>query len=266
LACLGATLINPLGWHIYEGVLGTIGHFVQQYITEWRPYYRAMSIPQSIPTCAYVLGFVVLELRGKGSIPVETRILSWCFLALGIYQLRNLTIFFLFSPAPVALHLSKERWSALRLPIRESLLGAAGVSVFCTLPFLYAHMVAVAPDFPPIYPEAEIAYLAEHVPNARLLNHWNYGGILIFRERGSIPVFVDGRAATAYPDTLLRDYFPLTTWQVDESAWRRVIERYNIDTVLWPKVHEELATFLVDKEKWLQIYSGSIANVYVRPR
>ena len=33
--CLVAILINPLGWHIYDGVMATLGHFVQANITEW---------------------------------------------------------------------------------------------------------------------------------------------------------------------------------------------------------------------------------------
>ena len=57
--------------------------------------------------------------------------------------------------------------------------------------------------------EQDARYLQTHFPHARLLNHWNVGGILIFFTRGSVPVFVDGRAATAYPDDLLRDYFKL---------------------------------------------------------
>jgi hypothetical protein len=42
VVCAAATLINPLGWHVYAGVLSTLGHFVQQYITEWQPYYTMM--------------------------------------------------------------------------------------------------------------------------------------------------------------------------------------------------------------------------------
>src|ERR1700757_2773650 len=34
VACLVATLINPLGAHIYDGVAGTLGKFVQDHITE----------------------------------------------------------------------------------------------------------------------------------------------------------------------------------------------------------------------------------------
>jgi hypothetical protein len=99
-----------------------------------------------------------------------------------------------------------------------------------------------------------------------VLNHWNYGGYVIFRARGELPVFVDGRAATVYPDSVLRDYFELITRDVNEDAWKTVLEKYHVDAVLWPKAHTPLAAFLVGKLGWTEAYSGKFANVYVRPR
>jgi hypothetical protein len=45
-----------------------------------------------------------------------------------------------------------------------------------------------------------------------------------------------------------------------------VLEKYDVDAVIWPKVHEQLAAFLVDKEGWTQVHSGSVANLYVKTR
>ena len=61
--CLAATLVTPLGWHIYEGVRATLGSFVQAQITEWWPYWRNIVIPGSLPGIAYILIFAALELR-----------------------------------------------------------------------------------------------------------------------------------------------------------------------------------------------------------
>jgi hypothetical protein len=270
VACAAATLVNPLGWHVYAGVLRTLGHFVQQYITEWQPYYTMMRLPQCIPTCLYVLIFIVLELTGRGNVPinvpVEARILSWCFLLLGIWQQRYLSIFFLFSTLPMALHLSGLRWAFVRQTTNGPLLAVAGLFVFCLLPVLYWRAVPETPGLPPIYPDTELAYLERNFPHARLLNHWNYGGFLIFAGRGNPRLFVDGRAATAYPDDLLRDYFGLVSWEVDEAAWKRVLAKYGIDAVLWPKAHAQLASFLVGKENWTQVYSGNVASLYVKAR
>jgi len=118
---------------------------------------------------------------------------------------------------------------------------------------------------PQMLSEQDAHYLQTHLSHARLLNHWNVGGLLIFRTRGAVPVFVDGRAATAYPDALLRDYFKLVEWEIDETAWDTVLEKYRIDAVLWVKAHEQLRRFLVDKRGWKEEYAGLYESIYVRP-
>jgi hypothetical protein len=264
LACLAATFVNPLGWQVYEGVFGTIGHFVQRYITEWQPYFGIMMAPQSVLPEAYIVAFCTLEIFNRRCAPIEARILSWCFLLLGFWQLRYLSIFFLFSTVPIALHLGSVFPMLNKETAIRHHMAITGLLILCLLPFLYWRVVPAHPGFPPIYPDAELAYVQKHVPQARLLNHWNYGGFIIFRTRGEIPIFVDGRAATAYPDSLLHDYFQLITWDVDATAWEAVLEKYHIDTVLWPKVHTALTEFLVGKRGWTLAYSGEIANVYIK--
>jgi hypothetical protein len=76
---------------------------------------------------------------------------------------------------------------------------------------------------------------------------------------------VDGRAATAYPDALLRDYFKLVEWEIDEKVWDTVLEKYKIDAVLWVKAHGQLRRFLVDKRGWKEQYAGSYESIYVKP-
>ena len=78
-------------------------------------------------------------------------------------------------------------------------------------------------------------------------------------------MFVDGRAATAYPDDLLRDYFKLPEPEIDEAAWDAVLEKYQIDTVLWVKAHEGLRRFLVGKRGWKEEYAGLFESIYVKP-
>jgi hypothetical protein len=262
--CFIATLINPLGWRIYVGLATVLGHFSQQYITEWWPYYRNIAIPGSIPGMVYILAFIALELRYRESGPAEARLLSWLFLFLGLYQFRYLAFFFLFSTVPFALHL--DRLLAERsdnFAVEKSLL-VAGIIAACVLPLLYLRLDP-ALGLPQMLSEQDVRYLETHFPHARLLNHWNFGGLLIFYDRGAIPVFVDGRASTAYPDALLHDYFKLGQLAVDETAWDRVLKKYRIDTVLWVRAHEQLRQFLVGKRGWKEAYTGTYASIYVKP-
>jgi len=266
IGCFLAIFINPLGWHIYDGVTATLGHFVQANITEWQSYYQNMSMPESIPGILYVLIFAGLELfyRNSRPIPLEPRLLSWLFLGLGIYQFRYMSFFFIFSTIPLALHIDRllPKWLN-HSEIQKSLL-AAGIIGACALPLTFLH-IKPALALPEMISEQDGEYLQTHFSHARLLNHWNVGGLLIFRTQGTVPVFVDGRGATAYPDALLRDYFKLVDWEIDETAWDAVLEKYRIDTVLWVKAHRQLRRFLVDKRGWKEQYAGSYESIYVRP-
>jgi hypothetical protein len=264
--CLAATLVNPLGWNIYDGVTATLGHFVQANIGEWQPYSHNMEMPGSIPGILYMLTFVALELRDGRSVPIslESRLLSWLFLVLGLYQFRYISFFFIFSTAPLALHIDRllpERLA--RLDVRGPLL-AAGIIGVCALPMIFLR-VGPALGLSQMLSDDDARYLQNHLSRARLLNHWNVGGLLIFRTHGTVPVFVDGRAATAYPDDLLRDYFKLVRTEIDEAAWDMVLEKYRIDAVLWVRAHEELRRFLVDRRGWKEEYTGSYETVYVKP-
>ena len=266
IGCFIATFINPLGWHIYEGVATTLGHFVQAYITEWWSYFSSIAMPGSVPGIIYILTFVGLELRDRSSssIPLESRLLSWLFLFLGIYQFRYMSFFFMFSTLPMALHIDRLLPKQLNnFEVQKSML-AAGIMGVCALPLTFMQ-IEPALGLPQMLSEQDALYLETHFAHARLLNHWNVGGILIFRTRGAVPVFVDGRAATAYPDALLRDYFKLVDWEIDEAAWDTVLAKYQIDTVLWVRAHEPLRRFLVDKRGWKEQYAGSYESIYVKP-
>lgn len=265
--CSVAIFVNPLGWHIYDGVMATLGHFVQGSITEWESFASNATMPGSIPGIVYLSLFVALELLHRDSrpIPIEARLLAWLFLFLGLYQYRYMSFFFLFSAVPLALHLDRLLPEKLNRPeVRKPLL-AAGIIAVCAMPLTFMHVRPALVLSDELLSEQDARYLQANSSHARILNHWNVGGPLIFRTHGTVPIFIDGRAATAYPDSLLRDYLSLPKWNIDEAAWDRVIEKYKIDAVFWPSVHDVLKHFLVDKRGWKEQYVGVHETLYVKP-
>lgn len=267
IGCFAAIFVNPLGWHVYDGVTATLGHFVQADIGEWRTYWANMVIPGSIPGIVYALAFVVLELRQRNTvrIPLEARLLAWLFLALGLYQFRYAAFFFIFSSVPMALHIDRLLPKRLASPeVRRAML-AAGIVGVLLLPLTFLH-VRPALALPDMLSDEDARYLQAHESHAHVLNHWNLGGLLIFRTHGTVPLFVDGRAATAYPDELLRDYLKLVRWEIDAATWDKVISKYNIDAVLWVRGHEQLRQFLVTDRGWKEDYTGEYVSLYTRPQ
>src|SRR5271154_3373745 len=150
VGCFIATFINPLGWHIYEGLATVLGHFSQEYITEWWPYFRNITVPGSIPGIIYIFIFIALELRYRGFCPIEARLLSWLFLFLGLYQFRYMSFFFLFSTVPLALHLDRLLSGGVDNIKAQSALLISGIIVACALPLIGTQ---ITPALPPMFSE-----------------------------------------------------------------------------------------------------------------
>lgn len=262
MGCLAATLVNPLGWHIYQGVADTLGNPAAGQIGEWMPIYHNIHFPGSLPSLFYILFFAFVELRYRTPCRAETRILSWLFLLAGLYQFRYLAFFFLFSTVPMAL------WLDRMLPARRDtgrLFLVAGLIMSCAVPLAYWQ---TAPYFslPQLVSQADARFLKTHFAHTRLLNHWNFGGLIIFYDRGAVPLFVDGRAATAYPQSLLNDWFKLGREEVNPADWDMVLQKYRIQTIIWVKTHDAFRRYLVGTRGWKEAYTGQFVSIYARPR
>ena len=260
--CLAATLVNPLGWNVYQGVAGTLGNPVQAHIGEWKSYYYNFIWPGSVPGLLYIAFFVFVEWRYRSPCPLEVRVLSWLFLFAGFYQFRYLAFFFLSSTMPLALNL--DRFLIVKSDVNKAL-AVAGMVLTCALPIAYFQVLPTL-GMPQMLSEGDAKYLRAHFPHARMLNNWNFGGLLIFYDRGSVPLFVDGRAATAYPQNLLQDYDKVGRTEVNGVDWDMVLQKYRIDTVVWLKSHNALRQFLVGARGWKEAYTGQYVSIYVRPR
>jgi hypothetical protein len=175
-----------------------------------------------------------------------------------------MAFFFLFSAVPMALHFDRILPELSASHLLRKALAVTGLIAACALPLVF-FQVSPSLGLTKMISAEDVRYLQSNYPHARLLNHWNYGGNLIFYGRGAVPLFVDGRAATAYPDSLLRDYFKLPETEIDQANWDAVLAKYKVDAVLWMNTHDQLRQFLVGKRGWKEAYRGAFASLYVRP-
>jgi hypothetical protein len=169
----------------------------------------------------------------------------------------------MFATIPMALHLGRMLPDRLHDLRRFPALTMAGAAALCVVPlsFLLARPALGLSD---LLSADEARTIGARYAHTRMLNHWNVGGLLIFHTEGKLPVFIDGRAATAYPDDLLRDYMRLPLRTIDQEAWSEVLDKYRIDAVLWVKAHEDVRRFLVGKKGWKEDYSTRYHTVYLR--
>jgi hypothetical protein len=106
-----------------------------------------------------------------------------------------------------------------------------------------------------IQPVIATAWLVKH-PGGKLLNHYNFGGWLIWNR---VPVFVDGRP-DMYGDTFIDQYVQLTAAR---GNWSAELDRLGIDRVLLP-AENQLAKKLAKDPRWVRGLADPVAVLFLR--
>ncbi|MCI0399275.1 MAG: hypothetical protein L0332_09985 [Chloroflexi bacterium] len=270
LASLLAALLNPHGYKLLLFPLGTLGsQAIQGNILEWRsPDFHQ----------PYFWFFGLLMAAGVASWLFSRQRPGWTeallFLgtaAAGLLSARHIPLFAVAAPPIISRHLLSALdgtalyplLSGQQPPARPPRLAAAVNWLLVALVLLVTGVwvagrlannnLAVAARFP----VAAVDYLeSSGLVSARLYNHYDWGGYLIWR---GVPVFVDGRTELYGNEFFLRY---LQTFELREN-WRDPLEEYSVEVILVPR-SLALATLLQAGDGWREVYADDLAKVFVR--
>ncbi len=262
-----AVLVNPYGLHIIDGMRGTLGHVFQSHVSEWQPMYKpSINLLFLAPSLIYSVIFLAALAQKrlwKNSSPflIALAVISVLLLVKGILALRYFSLFLLVSLPITARGVSswlpekteqEPRWP---YPLPTLL-----VIALVTLGILRVQNPAPIGMSDIRNPKPEIDFILQHYPNARILNHWNFGSFLIFETRGKLQPFIDGRMGTAYPDEVFVDFKALYA----THEWDDIIQKYHIDLVLWPHMDSEMLAWFDRHPRWKPVFTGNLAVVLVK--
>jgi hypothetical protein len=178
--------------------------------------------------------------------------------------------------APILAELAGQ-WLLARHPPRQFVNGRPAVSsdgtnavrgfndfvIAAMVVFAAARMDSVVRRQPALeaeaFPEAAVAFIAQHHPAAPVFNSYNWGGYLIWKLYPQYRVFIDGRA-DVYGDPLMRDFAHAYYLTQD---WQDSLEKWQIQTVIVPP-DAPLAVALGLKEGWRPIYQDRQAVILER--
>jgi len=266
VVCIAVVPLNPNGVRMYTYPWQTLSSSaMQQYIQEWASpnFHQALYLP--------FLLMVLALLAALAYSPKRLRPLDFLLLAVTLYaalrSVRHIPIFVLVA-APILsrlIHAILQQWpeknkqdthSQVKPAFNAALMLGIALFAFWRINFIVrSQPAAEARNFP----AAAVSFLAANHPPAPLLNHYNWGGYLIWKLYPQYRVFVDGRADLYGDDFLNRladIYYIRHNWQ-DEFAATRVCS-----VILPPDA--PLVSALRESPDWKVIYSDKQAAILTR--
>jgi hypothetical protein len=261
--CALVIFINPLGVDIITAVLRGLTGVGNATITEWMPFELGLNL-----ATAYLILLLFCTIIGRAKIPKFCLLVALIFIVLGLMQKRNF-VFLLFSTLPLLLmnlqvlmvgkFASFEQDMASRKVTILSALFAAIVFAYVATPFAvqkrYPDGVLLPAEF---YPVSEIEYLRGRIADGEsemIFNHWNLGGYLIFSLRDKVKVFIDGRADTVYPPSVIK---------MQGGHLAMLEANKDIKFAIMPSYQPLSQAYFENSGEWKAVFVGKVAKVYER--
>ncbi|MDB2414433.1 hypothetical protein N9W34_01525 [Rickettsiales bacterium] len=264
LLCALATIINPYGIYIYEATYRTLQGTIEPYINEWSPF----TFSSNLGVTLFVSVFLLVSGLNRKDIPLAEKIIAYSWLFVSLYSKRHFPTAMLLSAPYLAICL-KDMGKPRPLPDLSDKILRLKIFTFASICLI---LMSTAPirqyiagksrvTNPDTIEVATINYMQANLFDKRILNDYDYGGIIIYYSDGNLPVFIDGRASTAYPKEVIEETINIFT--LDED-WLKIIEKYNIQAAVFSNM-SPITKFYESgqlKNNWKRVYKGKNASVF----
>jgi hypothetical protein len=241
-----ATLLNPYVLGIYREVWSSISDKdLQNRVMEWNLFFKSFNLaPMFLMIISGIFVYMYRSRLGLGIV-----LMFLLFLYETISSIRQVPLFSLFV-LPIGAtgillffnKISSDKESVRRFnKLFKYFLG------FTLFIFVVEAVISIKAscslsenDF---YPKSAITYLKNNVPNGNLFSEYGWGGYVIWKFPEK-KVFIDGRMPSwkidKYPvnetGDAMQEYVKVISGDI---PYGDIFNRYNIDTILWPRKKEE---------------------------
>ena len=263
LGCVAVVPLNPIGqrmfWYPWQ-TLRSSG--IQNYIAEW-------SSPNFHEVWYLPLLLLVLSLFAACSAsPVRLRARPLLLLAstmgAALVSVRHIPLFALVAVPLLSRLLSPAKAPAGPRPLSSAKLVFSGLVLVGLAVFTVTRIKTVAASQAQAeaehFPDAAVQFLALHRLPGPILNHYNWGGYIIWKLYPDYRVYLDGRT-DLYGDAFMKQF--AATYYVTEPDWDKPLKIWDIRTVLVPP-ESPLVAALNGRPGWRQVYADSQAVLLTR--
>lgn len=264
LSSLLVTLINPVGWRLWNTSVGYFGkHFLIDKTIEYQSpnFHNSNTWPFLL---MLVLFFMALGLKRRLQAHEMFLLIGWGTLSL--YNARNIPIFAIVM-APYLGKIFQENIQNIPplsriennfAAIEKGLRGYLFTVPMVALLFIIALKSPFNVFKPEIFPVEAANWLSNNPPKGKMFNYFTWGGYLLYRLWPVQQVFIDGQT-DFYGETLSREYIQVESVQ---PGWENILTQYNVDWVIIP-LHQPLENALLESG-WILEYQDTTAVILRR--
>lgn len=235
-ACVAIVPLNPNGAKLYSYPFTTLrSNAMQAYIAEWFSpnFHAAKFVPFLLMLLATVVFMAISPRRLKLSPLLLLLITAW----MALDAARHIPIFVLVA-VPILSELAEPllapgstRKNRGRFTLHWFNYAALAAFLVFTLVRVRTVVQVIPVEENKNFPADATRFIEAHALPGPLLNHYNWGGYLIWKLYPEYRVFIDGRA-DVYGDDFMNRFADL--YYLKTSDWYVPLETYGIKTVMMP--------------------------------
>ncbi|HSM71292.1 MAG TPA: hypothetical protein VK851_07095 [Anaerolineales bacterium] len=265
LSSLAVTLINPVGWRLWDT---SVGYFGSRFLVDRTIEYKSPDFHTSSTwpfLIMLLLFFLAHGFKGKLKIHEVFLLVGWA--ALSLYNARNIPIFAIVT-APYLGQLIQENikdsQAMLRIEqnfanIEKGLRGFA-FNILAIVLVLFTVLQNPAIRFNPrAFPVDAVNWLNSNPQEGKMFNFFTWGGYLLYRLWPEQQVFIDGQT-DFYGEALSREYVQVESLQL---GWEDVLSKYNVSWVITQNDQPLEGTLL--ENNWVILYEDDTAVILRKP-
>lgn len=271
LVSIALVPINPYGTKLYVYPFQTLhSRTMQVYIGEW--FSPNFHDTKYLPMLFMALATLIVPVLSPRRLRARELLLLLATMFLALRSVRHIPIYVLVAvpllSAMLSACLESSRAAGLLQPsglppkTAKSAINAAVLAallLFCGIRLLYviSHQSA---NEAKAFPSAAVAFLAKEHPRAPIMNHYNWGGYLIWKLYPQNEVYIDGRA-DVYGDAFMDEF--AYAYYLKTRSWPNALTKWNIETVVLPP-DAPLITALSNSGGWRTLFRDEQAVILTK--